>query len=65
MPSKGKASASGASKEGEKYHLDYDCKNPPKRRKVDVPSCSQKNEKAQTLIWDGVMHPTTLISMTS
>ncbi len=45
-PAKGKASASGASKEEENYHLDYNGKIPPKWGKVNVPSCSQKNEKS-------------------
>jgi hypothetical protein len=43
MPSKGKASTSGASKEEENYHLDYG-EIPPKWKKDDVPSCSQKNK---------------------
>jgi hypothetical protein len=45
MPSKGEASASSTSKEEENYHLDYDGKVPPKWRKVNVPSCFQKNKK--------------------
>jgi hypothetical protein len=45
MPSKGKASASGASKDTENYHLNYDGKIPKKRRKVDVPSRFQKNKE--------------------
>ncbi len=56
MPSEGEASASSASKEEEDYHLDYDGKIPQKQRKVDVPSCSQKNKKNLDidLGWDDV-----------
>jgi hypothetical protein len=36
---------SGASKEEENYHLNYEGKIPKKWKKVDVPSCSQKNKK--------------------
>jgi hypothetical protein len=45
MPSKGKASMSSASKQEENYHLDYDGEIPKKWKKVNVPSCSQKNKK--------------------
>jgi hypothetical protein len=45
MPSKGMASASGASKEEENNHLNYDGNIPKKQKKVDVPSRSQKNKK--------------------
>jgi hypothetical protein len=65
MPSKGKASVSGRSKEEENYDLGYDGKIPQNKGRLMCPLTLREMKKMQTLIWDGMTRLKMLISMTS